>query len=234
MIEEIEIEAYLLISPNEFEINLFNKKKRINLYKQKLQLSKKNDIIDIALLIKFLEDNIFKIEKLIGKFIKNIILVIESKKINSLVFGIKKKNYENKINKKFLENSLTDAKDLFSESYQQEKIMHILINKCLVDGKHYSLFKNAIKGENLCIEIEFKSLPKSLSLEIEKVLQKYQIKVSNYLDGNYIKNFFKDDEMDTSKMVYEIQNGVNQNEVKLIPKNAKKIGFFVKFFQLFS
>ena len=29
-------------------------------------------------------------------------------------------------------------------------------------------------------------------------------------------------------------NGINENEVKLIPKNTKNKGFFEKFFQLFS
>ena len=33
---------------------------------------------------------------------------------------------------------------------------------------------------------------------------------------------------------YKIQNGHNDNEVKIIPKNIKKLGFFEKFFQLFS
>ena len=35
-------------------------------------------------------------------------------------------------------------------------------------------------------------------------------------------------------MIYKIQAGINDNEVKLIPKNVKKDGFFEKFFQLFS
>ena len=35
-------------------------------------------------------------------------------------------------------------------------------------------------------------------------------------------------------MAYKILNGCNENEVMVIPKNTKKIGFFEKFFQLFS
>ena len=54
------------------------------------------------------------------------------------------------------------------------------------------------------------------------------------MDGNYIKNFFIDDQIEFSEMIYKIQNGYNENEVKLIPKNTKKMGFFEKFFQLFS
>ena len=35
-------------------------------------------------------------------------------------------------------------------------------------------------------------------------------------------------------MANRIQNGANENEIKLIPKNVGKIGIFEKFFQLFS
>ena len=36
------------------------------------------------------------------------------------------------------------------------------------------------------------------------------------------------------RMVFEIINGINENEVNLVPKNTINKGFFEKFFQLFS
>ena len=50
----------------------------------------------------FLDENIFKIEKLIGKFIKNITLIIENENVLTFNIGIKKKNYEKNITKNFL------------------------------------------------------------------------------------------------------------------------------------
>jgi hypothetical protein len=35
-------------------------------------------------------------------------------------------------------------------------------------------------------------------------------------------------------MANKLNNGFNKNEVKLISKNVENIGFFEKFFQLFS
>ena len=49
----------------------------------------------------------------------------------------------------------------------------------------------------------------------------------------YIKKYFKNEKMELSEMAYRIQNGANENEVKLI-LNLAKIGIFEKFFQLFS
>ena len=90
MIEELDIETYLYISPNEFWIYLFDKKNLKNLYKKGIKFNN-NNFIDVNNLDKFIEDNIFKIEKLAGHFVKNIVLVVECDQIIDLNFGIKKK-----------------------------------------------------------------------------------------------------------------------------------------------
>ena len=76
MIEEIEFETYLNISLNKFEIYLFDKKNITILYNNELKFENINENIDFNILNKFLEDNIFKIEKQIGKFIKNIFILL--------------------------------------------------------------------------------------------------------------------------------------------------------------
>ena len=91
MNEELEFETYLSISPNEFSIYLFNTKNHKNLYKEVFKFESKKEIIDFKSLAIFLEDNIFKIEKLVGKFIKNISLIIENSKVINIGLGIKKK-----------------------------------------------------------------------------------------------------------------------------------------------
>ena len=81
MNKESDFETYLSISDSGFEIYLFDKKNLINLYEQKLKTINSLDLIDFNLLNVFLDKNIFKIEKLTGKFIKNIIIIIDNKKI---------------------------------------------------------------------------------------------------------------------------------------------------------
>ena len=44
----------------------------------------------------------------------------------------------------------------------------------------------------------------------------------------------KDNDLKLCEMAHNIENGCNDNEVNLIPKNPKKKGFFEKFFQLFG
>ena len=234
MIEEIYIETYLFISPNEYKIFLFDTKNLKNLYNKELKFDDNKNSIDLKILNNFLDNNIFKIEKLVGKFIKNIFLILEINETNILNIGFKKKNYENTISEKFLREILIEAKDIFRENYQNKKILHLLIDKYLINGKSYEKFENNLKSDHLCVETKFISISNDVLFEIDKVLEKYQIKIIRYLDNNYIKKFFKNENIGFSYMVFKILKGCNYNEVLIVPKNSKKLGFFEKFFQLFS
>ena len=77
------------------------------------------------------------------------------------------------------------------------------------------------------------SISNSFINDLNEILESYHIKIIKYLDGNYVKNFNKE-EIEISKMAFNILNGANHNEVIIIQKNTKKLGFFEKFFQLFS
>ena len=233
MNKENELQNYLSVSPNKYGIYLFDTKDLKNLYKQEIILNNDTNYQNHDELKKFLDDNIFKIEKLSGKFIENIFLILEDKKIFNLEIGIKKKNYNISVTKEYLENSLVKAKDLFRESYHDQEIIHMIINKYFMNGETYSLFEENLKTDHFGLEINFKSISRKTIYDLNKILENYQIKITKFLDGSYVKaNFSKDIEL--AEMSYKILSGYNQNEVIFVPKNTKKLAFFEKFFQLFS
>ena len=230
-----EIETYLSISPNKFGIYLLETKSLKNLYNDELFFNHKKHEINIIILKEFLDKNIFKIEKLAKKFIENIFVVIENKNILQVNLGVKKKNYDEFIKKKYIENSLTEARDLFIENYHNQTILHMLINRYLIDGKSYLTIENEFKTDHLSLEIQFNSIPNDIIYDFNKVLEDYQIRIIKYLDGKYIKNYFnKYKNIEISEMSHKILNGHNKNEVIIVPKSVKKSAFFEKFFQLFS
>ena len=229
-----ELKTYLSISINKFEIFLYDTKDFKNLYKQNFKFDNLSKVINYQNLNKFLEENIFKIEKLSGNFVNNICLIIDTENTKNICFSIRKKNYKKIIDKYYIENLLTDAKEIFTENYNEQKILHILIKRLIVDNKSFSSFQNNIVGDNISIEIQFNSISIKLLKEIDKVLEKYQIQVNSYLDQKYLNTLFKNETFDLDEMAYKVQNGFNINEVSLVPKNPKKKGFFEKFFQLFS
>ncbi len=232
MNEIFEFETYLSISQTKFGIYLFDTKNRKNLYEKEINFEKIN-FINYSDLKKFLDDNIFRIEKLLGKFVENIFIIIDYASILNIQIGIKQKNYEPSKSKTYLQSSITNAKDLFKENYPDEKIMHIIIKNYLIDGKNYSYLQDNLECEQLNLEIQFKSIPNEIIYNLNKVLKNYQINITKYVDGNYVKNFFNNDK-EISKMTFDILNGCNENEVMVIQKSTKKSGFFEKFFNLFG
>ena len=233
MTEETDFETYLYLSSKEFKIFLFDKKNIKNLFQDYLIIKNNFDFIEFTELTNFLDINIYKIEKLIGNFVKNIFLIIDNK--NNLVINLgNKKRLENKINKEILKNTLIKLKNLINENYKNQTIMHILINNQLVyDDNENSLIENKDTNHQY-LELNFITLSNDLIINLNKVLQNYQIKISKFIDGKYVKDYFKDNELDLSLATHKLINGFNNNEVIIVPKNTKNQGFFEKFFNVFS
>lgn len=233
MIEE-DLETYLSISKNKFEIFLFDKINLKNLYKEELEIKNIIDFEELNNLTKFLDDNIFRIEKLSKKFIKNIFVIMENSQNLNINISIKKKNYDYFVNSESLKNTLTEIKDLFKENYRDQNIIHMIVNNYLINGKRYFFFEDNIKSDDLCLEVNFISISKNLEQIFDKIFEKYQIKVEQFFDLNYLENQLKDEKLELPEIVQKIRNGYNVNEITLIPKNIKNKGFFENFFQLFS
>ena len=233
MTEETDFETYLYLSNNEFKIFLFDKKNLKNLFQDSIIIKNNFDFIDFTELTNFLNINIYKIEKLIGNFVKNIFLIIDNK--NNLVINLgNKKRLENRINKESLKNNLIKLKNLINENYKDQTIMHIFLNNQLVyDDNETSLIENEDTNYQY-LEVSFITLSNHLIVNLSRILQKYQIKISNYIDGNYVKNFFKDEEIELSLASHKLINGCNDNEVVIVPKSSENKGFFERFFYLFS
>ena len=231
MIEDIEFETFLYISKNKYQIFVYDKNNLKNLYHEEIE---NNDEIELNILSKFIDDNIYKIEKMIKNFIRNIILIIEDDKVLDIGISLKKKNYEKNIDQKYLENSLVEVKDIFKENYQDLIIMHMII---VEKENNFSLDNTNNNDDYLFLEVNFISIPNNLTFGFDKLLENHQIKIKRYMSGGYIKSFF-DIESKESMELFEIANklndGLNKNEVQLISKSKENKGFFEKFFQLFS
>ena len=233
MIEDLDFETYLYISKDKFQIFVLNKKKLKNLYSQELKIDHQFDFKDLNILLNFLDKNIYKIEKLIGNFIKNIILIVENEKNFKINMGMKK-SYETSLKQKSFSSNLTELKDLFKKNYQDQTIMHMCIINYIIDGKRYSSFDTKLINDYFCIEVSFIAIDNKLVVALDNVLEKYQIKIKQYMCGNYINNFIGDTGDEISIIANKLRNGLNINEITIVPKHKENKGFFEKFFQLFS
>jgi hypothetical protein len=234
MIEEADFETFLYLSRKRYVIFVDDKKTLKNLYKEEIKIFDEIHRDDLSHLSKFLDQNIYRIEKLVGNFIKDITLIIDNDKVLNIDIGIKKKIYTQFLNQNYLKNDLTEVKDLFKVSYPNQVIMHMLMINYDEDGNKNLSYDLNIDENNLYIVVKFISISNSVSSIFDKLLEKYQIQINQYMSGEYIQNFIDEDSGELSMMASKLKNGFNKNEVTLISKNIENKGFFEKFFQLFS
>ena len=234
MIEELDFETFLYISSNRYTIFVDDKRNSKNLYKQEFKIDNEINFDDLNHLSKFLDENIYRIEKSVGNFIKNITLIIDNNKILNVDIGIKKKFFEQLLSQNNLKNDLIEIKDSFKESYQDQIIMHMIIINYDKNGNKNLSYNFDISEDYLHLAVKFISIPESLTSVFDKLLEKHQISISQYMSGEYIQNFFEEDAGQLSVMASKLKNGFNKNEITLVSKNIQNKGFFEKFFQLFS
>ena len=68
----------------------------------------------------------------------------------------------------------------------------------------------------------------------KEILSNYQIFIKNSFCFEYVNSFKSIETDDISVLAYKLINGLNSNEINFSKKNPKKIGFFEKFFKIFS
>jgi hypothetical protein len=231
MTQETDFETFLLISKNKYQIFVYDKDNLKNLYNEEIKIS---DRVELDSLSNFLDENIYKIEKTINNFIKNIILIIEDDKVLDVGISLKKKNYEKYITQKYLENSLVEIKDVFKENYQDQIIMHMIIVNNNKNENNFLLTNSNKNNDYLFLEVNFITIPNNFTFHFDKLLESYQIKISRYMSSSYIKNYVNENSTELPMMANKLINGLNKNEVQLVSKNIENSGFFEKFFQLFS
>ena len=228
-----EFETFLYISRENLIILAKRNTDKEHFFKKEFVLDKSKKNLDLKLLNQFLIENVFKIEKDINGFIKNINLII-SENFLEIKISIKKDNYDEIIDKKFLNYLLGDAKRQVKENYDSHKIIHFLIERYYINDQKYDQFPLDKKADNLIVNLNFLCLTKKFIRELEQILRIYQIRINKIVSADYIENYFENDNSDIFSNCQRIIEGTNQNEVLLIAKNQKKLGFFERFFHLFS
>ena len=233
MDDELNFQNYLFLSPNNFKIKIFRKQDFKDLYFNEvfteIDLNKSNlNFINI-----FLEKNIFQIEKKIGKFIENINLIIDSDEFFTVHLQIKKDNYGELLRKEDLSHLLNEAKYECKKTINFRRITHMLIDNYYIDKKNYSSLPENLRCNLFSIDIRFICLSEIYIKEIEKILKKYQITIDNILNSEYIEGFFNNKDQDIFKLSSKIIDGLNKNEVSIVPKMTINKGFFERFFNFF-
>ena len=233
MENDSDFEVFLFFSPEKLILSVNRKTDFKLIYKDEL-FFENNNYLNFDKLTFFLNENIFKVEKILGSFIEKINIIVETKDFLNLQISIKKYDYNENINSNVILYLIKSARSQCEKTIKNRKIIHILIDNYYIDDTHFAKLPLNQKCKNFSLDISFICLPDELTKNIVKTLKKFQISINRILSATYIDKFANDRDTNFFKMASKIIGGYNENEIKLINKTLKNKGFFEKFFDLFN
>ncbi len=233
MDKDVTYETFLYLSNKKFILCVIQDESKI-VYEERKFIENDTNSIEFKKLSIFLDNNIFKIEKRIKDFIKDIYLILDVKDLFPIQVSTKNSNNGDLLTIPSLDYSLNEAKEQCFKTANKEKIIHMIIDNYQVDNKNYSSFPKNIRCNNFSLDLRFICIPLFLVEDLEKILKKYQISIKQILSKKYIEELFSDNDQNLFLKAKQTMNGFNQNEVKLEKRILKNMGFFEKFFNFFS
>lgn len=199
----------------------------------KSYLSNKEDI-NFNELKKLVEENIHQMEKSIDEFVKDIYLIIETPETMTIKISVLKYNEGKRLIREDVMYLVQDAKQQILKSNSNIEVIHIIVEKYILDNFDYNFLPLEKECKKFSIDIMFVCFPKDLLINFEKFFSKQQISINKFICFNYLKKFNSNNITKNSCILgREIVNGINKQEVVSIPKIVKKKGFFEKLFHFF-
>jgi len=234
MENDLNFEVFLFFSPEKIILSVNHKTDFKIIFKDEIFFENDSSQLNFKKLDSFLNENIFKVEKILGNFVEKINVIIETSDFFNLQISMKKHNHNENINSSIILYLIKSAKYQCEKTIQNMKIIHILIDNYLIDNNHFIELPPNQKCKNFSLDISFICLPSELVKDVEKTLKRFQISVNQILSAGYIDKYVNDRDINFFEMTSKIIGGHNKNEVKLVNKTSKNKGFFEKFFDLFS
>ena len=234
MENDLDFEAFLLFSPEKLILSVNRKSDFKLIFKDEHSFENNSNYLNFDKLTSFLNENIFKGEKILGSFIEKINIIVETKDFLNLQISLKEYDYNENINSNVILYLIKSARSQCEKTIKNTKIIHILIDNYYIDDVHFTELPLNQKCKNFSLDISFICLPDELIKHIVKTLKKFQISVNRILSATYIDKFANDKDINFFQMASKIVSGHNKNEVRLVNKTLKNKGFFEKFFDLFN
>ena len=92
MTNKVDFQTFLYLNHNQFIIYVAEILSNEKIYSEKLQIEENSKELKISKLDEFLNINIFKIEKKLNNFIKDMYVILDSNEFHSIKLSIKKNN----------------------------------------------------------------------------------------------------------------------------------------------
>ena len=153
---------YLAIIGHNLHIDYFNSEDENSHHKKKyLMPDTLDDNLNLTILTKFILEKVKDFEKDVGSFIEKVNLITDAK-CDQFSLSLKNKYNSSKIKNTDVVRLISDAKKLINRNNKDCFILHILVDKYIVDWKEYFEFPENLNYEEFIIDLSFITVQNSI------------------------------------------------------------------------
>ena len=225
---------YIAIIGHNLHINYFSSKDDNSNYQKKyLMPDTLYDNLNLSILTKFILEKVKDFEKDVGSLIEKVNLITDAK-YDQFSLSLKNKYNSSQINETDVVRLISDAKQLVAKKNKNYFILHILVDKYIIDGKEYFDFPENLNYKEFIIELSFITVQNSIIKRLNRILKDCNIEVIKFINHHYSTRFA--DSSDTSPCIAgkRVIDGINSSEVITHSVHTKSQGLFEKMFNFFS
>ena len=225
---------YLAIVGQNLHIDFFESKdSNPSFQKNHLMPDTLDDNLNLIVLSKFISEKVKEFEKDVGRFIEKVYVITDAK-YNKFSLSLKNKYDSDKIKETDVVRLISDAKQLISRNNKDCVILHLLVNKYIVDGEEYLEFPENRSYKEFIIEVSFITVQNSTVKTLNKIFKDCNIEVKKIISHQYSSSFAEKSDISPCIAGKKVTDGINPSEVMMHNLYTKKQGLFEKMFNFFS
>ena len=225
---------YLAIVGQNLHIDYFESKDSISSYQKNYPMPDTlDDNLNLIVLSKFISEKVKDFEKDVGRFIEKVYVITDAK-YNKFSLSLKNKYDSDKIKETDVVRLISDAKQQISRNNKDFAILHLLVDKYIVDGEEYLEFPENRSYKEFIIEISFITVQNSTVKTLNKIFKDCNIEVKKIISHQYSSSFAEKSDISPCIAGKKVIDGINPSEVMTYNLYTKKQGLFEKMFNFFS
>ena len=225
---------YLAIIGQNLYIDYFESKDSYSSFQRSYPMPDTlDDNLNLIVLSKFVLEKVKDFEKEVGRFIEKVYVITDAK-YNKFSLSLKNKYDSDKIKETDVVRLISDAKQLISRYNKGFAILHLLVDKYIVDGEEYLEFPENRSYKEFIIEISFITVQNSTVKTLNKIFKDCNIEVKKIISHQYSSSFAEKSDISPCIAGKKVTDGINPSEVMMHNLYTKKQGLFEKMFNFFS
>ena len=225
---------YFAIVGQNLHINYFSSKDYNSSFQKKyLMPDTLGNNLNMIIVTKFISEKIKDFEKNVGSFIEKINVITDAQS-DQYSISLKNRFDTHKIKETDVARLISDAKKQVIRNHKDSVILHLIVDKYIVDGEEYLEFPENISYKEFVIEVSFITIQNSIVKTLNKIFKDCNIEVKKIISHQYSSRFAEKNDTSPCIAGKKVIDGINPSEVIMHNLYSRKEGLFEKMFNFFG